>query len=304
MFEILGLHALWGSSLPMSKNLLSYTSPTVLTAVRMIASGALLFAINYVRNRTSFAWNKTFWWYNGQIVIAIFLKYQLRNWSLSNMPASKMSFTLNIAPFVVALFAYFAFGDRLTRLQWIGLVIGFIGMIPLIITSSAAEQKLGEFLYISWPEIAIFAAVCVDAYIAILSRILIREHNQSIVLSNGIRMLGAGIIALGTIFIMDIPFEIKDFNQFVGWMALLILVANVICHNYRLYLLKYYSVTFLAFTDFLSPLFTAFYSWLFLKEILTWHYAVSAIVVFIGLYLFYQDELKVIYRDRVVDQKA
>ncbi len=295
MIEILGLHALWGTSIPMSKNLLNYASPTVLTAFRMIASGLLLFVINYMRSKTAVVWNRTFWIYNSQIVLAIFFKYQLRNWALAYMPASKLSFMLNIAPFVVALFAYGAFGDKLTRNQWMGLGVGFIGMIPLIVTSSKGEQTLGEFLYVSWPELAILAAVCIDSYSVIITRILIREHKQSIVLSNGIRMLGAGFIALCMIFVMDISFDIKEVGHFVGWLALLVLISNIICHNYRLYLYKYYSVTFLAFTDFISPLFTAFYSWLFLEEVLTWHYVFSAMIVISGLYLFYKDELKTIY---------
>ena len=295
MIEILGLHALWGSSIPMSKNLLRFASPTVLTAIRMFSSGALLFFINYLRRKTALKLDRTFWFYNGQIILAIFFKYQLRNWSLAHMPASKMSFFLNITPFVVALFAYVVFKDRLTPKQWIGLIIGFVGMIPLIITSSIGERGLGEFLYISWPELAIFGAVCAEAYTMIVTRILICDHKQSVLVSNGIRMLGAGVLALFTIGAMDIPFEVKDVGQFAVWMVLLILISNVICHNYRVYLYKYYSVTFLAFTDFISPLFTAFYSWLFLHEKLSWHYGLSALIVVGGLYLFYQDELKSIY---------
>lgn len=295
MIEILGLHALWGASIPMSKQLLSYTSPTVLTAIRMLSSGVLLFVINYFRKTTSLNFSPRFWFYNGQVIVAIFLKYQLRNWSLAHMPASKMSFFLNITPFVVALFAYVAFKDKLTNKQWLGLVIGFVGMIPLIITSSFGEQSLGEFLYISWPELAIFGAACVEAYSMIMTRILIREHKQSVILSNGIRMLGAGILALIVIGTTDIPFEVSNIGQFAFWITALVLLSNIICHNYRLHLYKYYSVTFLAFTDFISPLFTAFYSWMFLNEKIGWHYALSTVIVIFGLYLFYQDELKGVY---------
>ncbi|EKD48757.1 MAG: hypothetical protein ACD_64C00147G0001 [uncultured bacterium] len=295
MIEILGLHALWGASIPMSKQLLSFTSPTVLTAIRMLSSGVLLFAVNHFRNTIPLNLNPRFWLYNGQIIVAIFLKYQLRNWSLAYMPASKMSFFLNITPFIVALFAYVAFNDKLTLKQWIGLAIGFLGMIPLIITSSSGEQGLGEFLYVSWAELALLGAVCVEAYSMIMTRILIRDHKQSVILSNGIRMLGAGALALGIIGTTDIPFEINDIGQFTLWMTALVLLSNVICHNYRLHLYKYYSVTFLAFTDFISPLFTAFYSWMFLNETIGWHYAVSAVIVIFGLYIFYKDELKAIY---------
>lgn len=295
MIEILGLHALWGASIPMSKQLLSYTSPTVLTAIRMLSSGVLLFGINHFRKTTALNLSPRFWLYNGQIILAIFLKYQCRNWSLAHMPANKMSFLLNMTPFVVALFAYFAFKDRLTTKQWVGLFIGFVGMLPMIITTSVGEQSLGEILYISWPELAIFGAVCAEAYSAIITRILIREHKQSVVLSNGIRMLGAGFLALFIVGTTDVSFEITNIGKFTVWMTALVLLSNVICHNYRLHLYKHYSVTFLSFTDFISPLFTALYSWMFLNETIGWHYMLSAVIVIFGLYLFYQDELKGIY---------
>ncbi len=295
MFEIIALHALWGSSIPMSKQLLSYASPFLLTPVRMIAGGLILILVNYLRKKIVFIVGKGFWFYNGQIIIAIYAKYMLRYWGLDYMPASKMSFLVNMAPFVVALFSFFAFKERLTAKQWFGLLIGFIGMIPILITTSKSEQIMGDFLYISWPEIAIFAAVCAHAYAMIVFRILIREQKQSVLLSNGVCTLGGGILASLTLLFVDVPLTITEIGPFIGWLALLILVSNIICHNFHLYLYKYYTVTFLSFTDFLSPLFTALYSWLFLKEIITWHYAASVVIVFTGLYLFYQDELKTIY---------
>lgn len=295
MIEIFALHALWGSSIPMSKHLLSFASPFLLTPLRMIVAGFVLFLINFIRKKNILLLGHKLWFYNIQIILAVYGKYMLRYWGLTYMPASKMSFLLNIAPFVAALFSFFAFKERLSGKQWLGLFIGFIGMIPILITSSKTEIALGELFYISWPELAIIAAVCVNAYAAIISRILIREKGQSVTLSNGIRMLGAGFLASLTLLFIEVPFGITDFWPFVGWLSLLVLVSNVICHNFHLYLYKFYSVTFLAFTDFLSPLFTAFYSWLFLNEIITWHYFASAITVFFGLYLFYQDELKTIY---------
>ena len=205
-----------------------------------------------------------------------------------------MAFLFNVAPFVAALFSYFALKERLSRKQWLGLCIGFVGIIPIMLTSSDAEFALGEFFYLSTPELAILLAVCINAYAMIVSRSLIKEHKQSVLLSNGVRTLGAGIIALMTLPFVETSYTITNPLEFTGLLALVILLSNVICHNFHLYLYRYYSVTFLSFTDFISPLFTALYSWLFLHEIITWHYFASVAIVFMGLYLFYSDELKMI----------
>ena len=295
MIEIITLHALWGTSIPISKKLLTLASPFLLTSIRMIFAGFVLFIINVIRKKNLFLMGRTMWLYNAQIIFAIYGKYMLRYWGLAYMPALKMAFLLNIAPFITALMAYFALNDRLSGKQWIGLTVGFIGMIPILTTTSKAELRMGELFYISWPELAIIAAVCINAYAMIVSRIVIREYGQSITVSNGIRMLGAGVLSLITLFVIDIPITVTNAWEFVGWLSVLVISSNVICHNLHLSLYKYYTVTFISFTDFLSPLFTALYSWLFLSEALTWQYGASVCIVFLGFYLFYQDELKTIY---------
>lgn len=299
MFEIIGLHALWGASIPLSKKLLDFTSPFVVTPIRMLAAGFLLLLINMVRGKPVVLGTQ-FWFYNVQIIIAIYAKYMLRYWGLDYMTASKLSFLLNLGPFITALFSCIAFDERLSKKQWCGLFIGFLGMGPLLMISSPTEQLWGEFFYISWPEIAVIAAICIHSYTAIISRIIMYHHRQSVLLSNSVRMIGGGILASITLWLSNIPCTIDHMGSFIGWLSILIVTSNIICHNLHLYLYRYYTATFLAFTDFLSPLFTAIYSWLFLHEIITWHYGASALIVFFGLYLFYQDELKMVYVSEVV----
>jgi drug/metabolite transporter (DMT)-like permease len=295
VIEIIALHALWGTSIPMSKQLLTYASPFLLTPIRLIVAGIVLLLVNLVRNQKTWITSPRFWLYNSQVIIAVYAKYMLRYWGLDHMPASKLAFLLSLAPFVTAFFSFIVFKERLSKKQWLGLLIGFCGMIPIIITSSPSEQVVGEFFYISWAELAVFAAVCINSYAMIFSRILIRDHGQSVILSNSVRMLGAGILAAFTLCFVDVPLTITEVGPFVGWLSLLIVTSNVICHNFHLYLYKFYTPTFLSFTDFLSLLFTALYSVIFLHEAFTWHYAASAAIIFAGLYIFYQDELKMIY---------
>jgi drug/metabolite transporter (DMT)-like permease len=237
--------------------------------------------------------DKKYWSYYAQIIIiGVYLRYILRNWGLKYMPAVKMGFLVNSTPFIAALFSYLFFNELLTRKQWIGLALGFLGYIPILLTSSSAEYQLGEMFFVSWPELAIFAAVIAQCYYMTITRRLIRDHNHSASLTNGIRMFGGGFLALLTAFAFE-PMAITHGIEFSFWLAVLIVVSNIICHNFFLHLLKYYSITFLSFTDFLSPIFTGMYSWYFLKEVISWHYFVGAAVIIVGLYLFYQDELGV-----------
>ena len=72
----------------------------------------------------------------------------------------------------------------------------------------------------------------------------------------------------------------------------MVFVSNILCHNIYAGLLRKYSATFMSFTSFLSPLCAALYGWAFFQETISWHFYLSIAIVLIGLYVFYQDELK------------
>src|ERR1700733_393911 len=141
MFLIIALQALWASSIPISKILLTVAPPILVTGIRMTCAGALLLAYQSLFARASIRLAHKHWWLYAQIIFfGIYAKYILRNWGLTAMTTTKMAFMLNITPFLVALFSYWAFNERLSRLQWIGLILGFLGLIPILCLSCPAEQ--------------------------------------------------------------------------------------------------------------------------------------------------------------------
>ena len=78
----------------------------------------------------------------------------------------------------------------------------------------------------------------------------------------------------------------------MGYVLLLILVANIIFYNFYGFLLKKYTPTFLSLVGLLCPLFTALLGWVFLGETVTWIFFLSLAVVMLGAYIFYKDELQ------------
>jgi len=108
---------------------------------------------------------------------------------------------------------------------------------------------------------------------------------------NGINMFAGGVFALITAWLFEPYNTITDLPTFLSILAIIILVSNLLCHNMYGALLKKYSPTFLSFASFLTPLFAALYGWLFLSERISWDFFVSVTCVFLGLTIFYQDEL-------------
>ena len=79
---------------------------------------------------------------------------------------------------------------------------------------------------------------------------------------------------------------------FVECTIALIIISNFICYNLYGFLLKRFSATFLSFAGFITPLFSAFFGWFYLGELVPATFYASATVVFAGLFIFYQEELQ------------
>lgn len=295
MLLIILLYTLFGSSFVMGKMLLTYTTPFFLNGIRMTIGGLLLLGYLFFYAHEHFVFKrKHLFWYIQMILFGVYITYSLRFWGLNYMPAAKTNFIYNLSPFMAAVFSYLFFNEKLTLKKWVGLGIGLIGMVPVLMTSSFGEKSIGELSFLSWPEIAVIISVATHTYSWIIMRKLVKEKSYSPMMINGLSMTCGGILALITSLYLDgfMPIQTDAMAHFFFVLALIILVSNIICCNLYGWLLKRYTATFLSFSGFLSPLSTALYGWLLLGEQVTWHFYISSIIVFIGLYLFYQEELQ------------
>ena len=70
------------------------------------------------------------------------------------------------------------------------MMIGFLGVMPLLITSTNGEQIMGELLFISLPEFALLLAIVFHCYGMIVARKLVRDSNQpaSLTILAGLRL--------------------------------------------------------------------------------------------------------------------
>lgn len=293
MLLIIILHALWAGSVTASKVLLTYTKPIFLTGIRMFISGSLLLLYQYIYKGERFNFQRReLSLYIQLTLIGIYISYIMRFWALGSISATKSMFLYNTAPFLSAIYSYVLFKEKMTTKQWIGLFVGVLGLIPILWTTSPAEQAFGEILFISWPELITFLSVAAYSYSWIVIRKLIRDHNHSPLLVNGVSMFFGGILALITAFFVEGTFPVTSFWPFASLLTFIILLSNILCHNLYGHLLRTYSATFMALAGFLGPPFAAFYGWFLKNEVVTWHFYVSTIIVFFALFLFYKDEMQ------------
>ena len=319
MILVLLAYLLLSSTFVIGKAALVYAQPIFLIGVRMTLGGLLLLAYIYWFNKNQWKIKKEDLWLFVQIAFFhIYLSFILEFWSYSYVTASKAAFMFNLSPFITALFAYLFFSEQMTVRKWTGLLVGFAGSLPVLVAQTpAAELSAGKFLFLSVPEICLLISATAGVYGWIVMKKLVVNKHYSPIFVNGVGMFFGGLAAFITSFLAETKpllkctpdstnmgtlgsiaktswfcFSWPNFFAFMGYVLLLILVANIIFYNFYGFLLKKYTPTFLSLVGLLCPLFTALLGWVFLGETVTWIFFLSLAVVMLGAYIFYKDELQ------------
>ncbi|MDP1880651.1 MAG: DMT family transporter [Parachlamydiaceae bacterium] len=307
MFFVVLLYALFASVFTIAKTGLSVAQPLFLVGTRMMLAGVVLLAYQFFIKKESFKFERSTW--IKLILLAVFNIY-LTNifefWGLQYLTSFKTCFIYSLAPFLSALFSYVIFSEQLSKKKWLGFLIGLVGFFPILYQHSSIEEKTGQLFFFSWAELSVMVAVVCSVYGWILLKQLVNEHQLSPTMANGITMFTGGFLALSHSFFTENwnPLPVTNYSIFIECTLALLIISNLICYNLYGYLLKRYSATFISFAGFITPLFSAFFGWMYLGEIITWPFYVSFIIVFIGLIIFDQEELKLSYLSKDLQLKT
>ncbi len=275
---------------------LAYTEPFFFMAVRMIIAGLMLgaYVLFLEWRKGSQIWVNVIqvirdWRLFAQIVIFhIYLTYICDLCALKQISSIESAFLYNISPFVAALFSYFWFGESMTSKKWFGLTMGFASLLPEFF-----QVGISQLLSWSTPRLITLVAVVSSAYGWIVVRALVKKGYSPIFI-NSIGMFLGGLLALLTSYYTESwsPSPVKDVVPFIWAIIMIVVVSNVLFYNLYGYLLKWYTATFLSFAGFMCPFFAAFLGYFVLGETLSPYLTLSFVFVCIGLYVFYQEEIR------------
>lgn len=303
------LYATWSSVFAFGKVMLEVSTPLFLTGSRMLLAGAIMCVYLLIRKRTSFRLNKIQWLSIGGLALfSIFLTNILEFWGLQYLSAAKTCFIYSLSPFFAALFSYLHFKEKMTRGKWIGMLIGFLGMIPVFMTQTGSEELLSAFSFFTWPTLAIMGAALFSVYGWVILRIVVKDNEVSPVTANGTSMLIGGAMALISSLFVDnwspLPIAAGGAMTFAFGTLFMTALYNIFCYNLYGHLLKRFTATFLSFMGLLSPIFASLSGWLFLGEPLSWQIFLSTGIVSIGLYIVYRAELKQGYINKTATEQV
>lgn len=295
MFLVFTVYALFASVFTVAKGALEYASPFFLVGSRMAMAGVLMLAYAAWKNPSSLQLTK-----NSVIrvtllgVFNIYLTNVLELWGLKYLTSFKTCFLYSLSPFLTALMSHLMLRENLSKRKWIGLVIGFVGLLPMLDIHNHIGTFAGEFGIVTVAELAVLLGVLFSVIGWILLKQLVHGNGCPPSVANGYSMLLGGVLALvQSAFFEDwSPVPVSDYTVWISSTLFLIIVSNILAYNLYGRLLRKFSPTFMSFAGLSTPLFTALFGWIFHGEMVTVWFFISLVIVFLGLLIFYLEELK------------
>lgn len=287
-------YAILASTFTIAKVAVGYADPLFLIGIRMVFSAPLMFILHKVQKGSHFTIKREHWpLFLGVSLFHIFLPFIGEFWALQFVSSAKTAITYSLTPFIAAILSFFLLKKKITGKQTIGLLIGILGLLPIFISGDEVNLSAGEFLMVSLPELVLLLSVISASYAWFLVSKLM-DQGYGISLINGVAMFIGGIFSLLAwyFFSSNEPAIRGDFNQFLLWTSLLIIVANVISYNFYGWLLGHMSITLMSAVGFFCPIFASLYGLVLLNEKLGVSHLVALIMVAVGIWLFYREERK------------
>lgn len=270
--------------------------PFFVAGIRFFTSGIILLSLYVAQYRRSFfkelpqLWCIPFFKY-------AFCLYTLSaigfSWGMQYVNPVKACFVFVLAPFITALLLYFLQNEQLTRKKIIGLIIGFTAVIPIIL-ESAHEQACDTPWTLEILGYLVFGCAVISfAYGWILNKDMHDIVDVPSSLITGVALVvGGAITLLGCFFIQGKSLFTMQVTEDFWLLLLLFAILTAVAYNLYSSLLKRFSPTFVSFASFLEPAFGLLYAAVFLGQKVSSASLFSLIVLGLGLYIFYQEELR------------
>ncbi|MCA9926586.1 MAG: DMT family transporter [Anaerolineales bacterium] len=182
----------------------------------------------------------------------------------------------NFFPVFVTLGAWLLFGQRVTRLFLIGMLLALVGATLLIGTSAAISRQtlVGDLLALS-------TAVVYSGYFLTISRL--RHRYSAFTVMAWVSIIAALLLLAETLLVGE-PLLVTTIQEWLVLIALA-LVAQVVGQSLIAYALAHLPPAFSSVTMILQPLVATIVAWLLFQEALSPLQAVGGAVVLAGILL-------------------
>lgn len=276
---LIALSLIWGTSFLFIKVLVSYAEPWEIVFLRCLFGAIPLYVILLVKT-TKETWRHLPWW---PLVIAGIVNAAIP-WTLialseTSIHSSTAAILNATTPIWTSLMGFALFSVRLEIKQWIGIVIGFIGILILMgfnVGSFLSENFIGVGTMILAPICYGFSNQFARRFLGEVPVLIIAAGTLTIgYLSTGILSLAVG----------GFPTE-----AFTSWQPVFSILMLGVLGSGMAYLLNFYmiqkgSAEFASFVTYLVPVSAMFWGWFILGEPLSANLIIGLLFIFGGVYL-------------------
>ena len=294
-FLLLIMCILYGLFFALGKIALQFAAPIFFTAVRMILAGTILLVYCYFTYKPIWKLKNKQWLYIFAVgLFGIYITNGSEFWGLQFVSVGKTSLICCFYPIITAIISWAFFSEKMTNKKIVGLLIGTLGFIPVLMGKESIEHISGSISIFSFAEVALLVSAIATALGWLFAKEVIKFSKVNFIVLNGISMLIGGIMSLIHSYYFEQwhPLPIYDIKNFILSLIVIIISSNILSYNLHGYLLKKFTVTYIAFANLIDPVFASFFGWLFIGEILNCYFWLSVFCVGVGLSLYYRENLR------------
>ena len=279
MISTLGI--VWGSTFLFIELALQGITPLWLTSARIVFAAVITSIIWLKRGRVLFINRDTAWLRLGIIgITSTALPFQLISWGQQYVTSSFAGLAMASMPlFVLPLAYFFNTNEALDKSKFIGLIIGFLGIIILFSPNFSLEDNTSTL--VTFGKLA-----CVLAAFCYASNSILMRKLPSIDPVG----LAAVTLLIGSIWVVAWAFAIEGAPPNISTETLLILILlgflpTAMANLIRVVLIREAGPVFLGIANYIIPLWAAMVGALVLKEALPIEFYLAATITIAGIYI-------------------
>jgi drug/metabolite transporter (DMT)-like permease len=291
MLPIVLFYGLISGVFAFGKQAVLYVQPFFLTSSRLPFAGCILVAFSYYTHRYTTAFTRKSIYFLGLYGITLFIGDSFRFTGMVAIPAANAALVSSTGPFVTAFSSHFLLNERLTIKKIAALILGFLSVIPLIISNLSFIPAGKTSEEIAFGYMAAFISVLGFVGSAYSLKVLTSRFKFPALFAAGVGTIIGGVVGITVSLLCETwnPLPITSLHEAFPYLMMLFIGHNIIGYSIFSYLISKYPVSLVSLGQLTLPLFTALIRYAFFGDTIPWVFCVSLVVLSCAFYIFYTE---------------
>jgi len=269
----------WGISFILSKQVFEQYTPLTTIFFRLIISFVFLFGIILVSRKWERIDRKDAWLFFVSSIFNPFLYFIGENYGLHQVSASITAFIIATIPLFTPFIAFKVFGEKLSRMNILGLLFAFIGILLIIFNPDLSMNASLEGILLLF--LAVFSAVI---YTVFLKKLSFKYRATTII--GWQNLIGAAyFLPLFLFFDFEEVATIEPHLKVISSLLMLGVFASSLAFVMFTYVIKYIGISKANIYTNLVPVFTGITAFIVLEEHFTLINLMGMAIIILGVTL-------------------